>query len=60
MVRNPPETQEKQEMSVRFLDLEDPLEKEMATHSNILVWEATVNRFRKSRTGLKQLNRHAQ
>ena len=28
-----------QEMWVRSLGLEDPLEKEMATHSNILAWE---------------------
>ena len=28
-----------QEMEVRLLDQEDPLEKEMATHSNILAWE---------------------
>ena len=28
-----------QEMQVRFLDWEDPLEKEMATHSSILAWE---------------------
>ena len=28
-----------QEMWVRFLGQEDPLEKEMATHSRILVWE---------------------
>ena len=27
------------EMWVRFLGQEDPLEKEMATHSNILAWE---------------------
>ena len=27
------------ETRVRSLDLEDPLEKEMATHSSILVWE---------------------
>ena len=26
-------------MQVAFLDREDPLEKEMATHTNILVWE---------------------
>ena len=26
------------ETQVRFLDSEDPLEKEMATHSNILAW----------------------
>jgi len=28
-----------QETQVRFLDQEDPLEKEMATHSSILAWE---------------------
>ena len=30
---------ETQEMQVRSLSQEDPLEKEMATHSNILAWE---------------------
>ena len=34
-VKNPPAMQETQ---VRFLDWEDPLEKEMATHSSILAW----------------------
>ena len=29
----------KQEMQIRSLGWEDPLEKEMATHSNILAWE---------------------
>ena len=29
----------RQEMQVQFLGWEDPLEKEMATHSNILAWE---------------------
>ena len=28
-----------QEMQVRYLGREDPLEKEMATHSSILAWE---------------------
>ena len=28
-----------QEMRVRFLDQEDPLEKEMETHSSILAWK---------------------
>ena len=28
-----------QEMHVRFLGWEDPLEKERATHSSILAWE---------------------
>ena len=36
MVKNPPA---KQEIYVRSLDQEDPLEKEMATHSSILAWE---------------------
>ena len=31
--------QKTQEMWVRFLDQEDPREKEMATHSSILAWE---------------------
>ena len=35
MVKNPPAVQETQ---VRSLDLEDPLEKGMATHSSILAW----------------------
>ena len=36
MVKNPPA---KQEMEVRSLGREDPLEKEIATHSCILAWE---------------------
>ena len=36
MVKNPPAMQE---MTVRSLGWEDPLEKEMATHSSILAWE---------------------
>ena len=28
-----------QEMWVQFLDWEDPLEKEVATHSSVLAWE---------------------
>ena len=35
MVKNPPVTQETR---VRSLGWEDPLEKEMATHSSILAW----------------------
>ena len=31
--------QEMQEMRVRSVGQEDPLEKEMATHSSILTWE---------------------
>ena len=36
VVKNPPA---KQEMQIRSLGQEDPLEKEMATHSGILAWE---------------------
>ena len=36
LVKNPPAMQETQ---VRFLGQEDPLEKEMVTHSSILAWE---------------------
>ena len=36
VVKNPPT---KQETWVQSLGLEDPLEKEMATYSNILAWE---------------------
>ena len=35
-VKNPPAMQETREMLVRSLDWEDPVEKEMATHSGIL------------------------
>ena len=35
-VKNPPAVQETQEMLVLSLDWEDPVEKEMATHSGIL------------------------
>ena len=35
-VKNPPVMQE---TGVRFLGQEDPLEKEMAIHSSILVWK---------------------
>ena len=35
MVKNPPATQETQ---VQSLGREDPLEKEIATHSSILAW----------------------
>ena len=38
-VKNLPAVQETKEMWVRSLGWEDPLEKEMATGSNILAWE---------------------
>ena len=39
MVKNPPAVQETQETLVQSLGWEDPLEKEMATHSSILAWK---------------------
>ena len=39
VVKNPPAMQETQEMQVQSLDQEEPLEEEMATHSNILAWK---------------------
>ena len=38
-VKNPLAMQETQEMRVWSLDWEDPLEKEMATHSSIVAWK---------------------
>ena len=38
VVKNPPAMQELQEMPVRSLGLEYPLEKRMATHSSNLAW----------------------
>ena len=37
-VKNPPAMQQTQETWVRSLGQEDPLEKEMSTHSSILAW----------------------
>ena len=37
-VKNPPAMQETQEMQVRSLGREDPLEKRMAPHSSVLAW----------------------
>ena len=39
MVKNPPAMQEMQEMWVPSLGQEDPLDKEMATHSSVLAWK---------------------
>ena len=36
--------QEMKEMWVKFLGQEDPLEKEMATHSSILAWKILMDR----------------
>ena len=55
-----------QETRVRFLGREDPLEKEMATHSSILAWEiprteepgGLQSLGSQSQTQLKQLSTH--
>ena len=39
MIKNPPANTGDTETWVWSLGLEDPLEEEMATHSNILAWE---------------------
>ena len=41
-VKNMSAMQETQEMQVRYLGREDPLEVEMATHSNILAWKTPL------------------
>ena len=38
LIKNPPAMQEIQEMRVRSLGLEDPLEEGTATHSSVLAW----------------------
>ena len=38
MEKNLPAVEEMQELQVRSLGQEDPLEKEIATHSSILAW----------------------
>ena len=39
VVKNPPAMQETEETQVRSLGGEDPLEKDMVTHSSILAWK---------------------
>ena len=39
MIKNLPGRQVTQEMQVRSLGQKDPLEEEMAAHSNILAWK---------------------
>ena len=49
-----------QETQVRFLHQEDPLEKEMATHSNILSWEipCTEKPEEPQSTGSERVHHH--
>ena len=44
--------QEMQEMWIQSLGQEDPVKEEMATHSSILAWWATVPEVPKSQTQL--------
>ena len=58
-VKNPPAMQEPQEMWVRSLGQKDPLEKEMATNSSILVWKipwTTVHGVTESQTPLRDFH----
>ena len=52
-----------QETQVQFLGGEDPLEKEMAIHSNILAWKISwtkeLDRFPKSNTTEHAYTEHA-
>ena len=43
-VKDPPAMQEMQEVRVRSLGPEDPLEEEMAIHSSILAWKNSMDR----------------
>ena len=49
-----------QETQIRSLGQEDPLEKEMATHSSILAWWATVHGVAKGLDTAKRLNQQQQ
>ena len=40
VAKNLPSMEEMQEIQVRSLDREDPLEEEMAAHSNFLAWKS--------------------
>ena len=62
VVKNP---SAKQETQIRFLNPEDPLQKEMAAHSSILAWEipwteepgrAAVHRVAKESATIELLN----
>ena len=43
-VKNPPAMQKKKEVWGQSLGLENPLEKVVATHSNILAWKNPMDR----------------
>ena len=53
MVKNPPTMQE---MRIQSLGQEDPLQKEMATHSRILAWKIPQTTEQASPKGSKELD----
>ena len=57
VVKNQPAVQETQEMQVRSLGQEDPLEEDMATHSSILAWRIPIDRgaWRATDRGIKRV-----
>ena len=64
MVKTHPPMQETEDLQVRSLDQEDPLEEGMATHSSFLAWRipmdretwrATIHEVTKSQTRLSDL-----
>ena len=55
MVKNPPAMQEVQETRVGSLGQEDPLEKEIATHCNILAWRRIPWRSLTGSVGLQRV-----
>ena len=55
MVKNLPAMQETQETPVRSLGWEDPLEKEVAIHSSILVWRIPWTPGRIQSMGLQRV-----
>ena len=65
-MKNLPAMQEPQEIQVRSLGQEDPLEEEMATHSNILAWRilrteepgGLQSKGSQNQTRLKRLSMH--
>ena len=59
-VKSPPAMKEMQETQVRSLGWEDPLQKDTATHSNILAWKIpwTEEPGRLESTTLQRVEQH--
>ena len=56
VVKNPPVMQETQETQVQSLGWEDPMEKEMATHTSTLAWKIPWTERGDSPWGHKELD----